>query len=235
MKTALEHSSRVSIELSNRCPNARLHRKCPLNLMQKTPETLSAYMVNDVLDTLGRHCFEKRIALHSMSEPLADPRLFMFIERARKECPKADIYICTNGYFLTQAMVDELIIAGMTTLYISIYSKPEYERLSKLHIAVEHKLSRLGFDNRLDYYDVGQKGKGNNCCHGPRREIIVGRDGTVTACCIDWRHVHSFGNLHDEKIEEVGKVPALIKTHEAMMSHAKPMPLCKTCGRRKAP
>ena len=114
-----EHTSRISIELSNLCNYARIHKKCPLNLVE-TPVILPAKIVFDVLETLERYNFQGIIAFHTYNEPLIDPRLFQFIEFARKACPHSDIFILTNGYYLTQTLADELVDSGVSKIIISV-------------------------------------------------------------------------------------------------------------------
>lgn len=79
-------TKRVSIELSNLCNYASIHKKCPINKI-KSPIILSSKIVYSIFNTLKKFSFSGQIAFHTYNEPLIDPRLFKFIEVAKKSCP----------------------------------------------------------------------------------------------------------------------------------------------------
>lgn len=75
--------SGVSIMLSNLCNYACIHEKCPAHFIREK-EIVSSKNVKAVIDELGDMGFDGRLSFHIYNEPMIDPRLFWFIEYAKK-------------------------------------------------------------------------------------------------------------------------------------------------------
>jgi len=227
-KDILIHTTRITLELSNLCNYAQIHKKCPLNIAGE-PEILPKEIVFDVLNFLEKHNFSGQIAFHNYCEPLMDPRLFKFVEYARNACPYADIYICTNGYYLNQVLADELVAAGVSSILVSAYSRSEFERLSKIKIDIPFRVWRAQLDDRLDLYEAKVNDIGKPC-FAPLNEIIIAREGCISLCCLDWRRVYRFGNLHEQKFEQVMSSGQLQAVYERLSKGDRFLDLCKRCG-----
>ena len=224
----LKYTSRVSIELSNLCNYAEIHKKCPLNLVTE-PTILPAKIVYGVLDTLKQNDFQGIIAYHTYNEPLMDPRLFTFIEYAHDACPKSEIYICTNGYYLNQILLDELIDSGVSKIHVSAYSKSEYKRLSNLKSSIPFDVEMMKMDDRLHLYET----KENNTktpCYAPLNEIIIAREGCISLCCLDWQRLYTYGNLYEQTLEEVIRSGELHAVYKRLSKGERFLPICKKCG-----
>ena len=223
-----KHTSRVSIELSNLCNYAGIHKKCPLHLVDE-PIILPAKIVFDVLETLGCHNFRGTIAFHTYSEPLLDPRLFKFIEFARKACSHSEVYICTNGYYLDQTLAEELVDSGVSKIRVSAYFRSELERLSKVKLSIPFSVELTQLDDRLHLYEA-EENDTRKPCFAPLNEIIVAREGCISLCCLDWRRLYAFGNLGKQTFEEVMRSGELQVVYERLSRGDRFLPLCKRCG-----
>lgn len=178
-----KNTYRVSIELSNRCNYAKIHKKCPLNLVDE-PIILPAKIVFDILDTLDRYNFQGEIAFHNYNEPLIDPRLFKFIEYARQGFPQREIYICTNGFYLNQTLLDELVESGVSNVRVSAYSKREYQRLSQIKAQIPLSVEMTSLDDRLKLYESKEKRPGNRALRPSMRLLLPERRVSVCAALI---------------------------------------------------
>ncbi len=223
----LDDTSRVSIELSNLCNYASWHKKCPLHNI-RDPVILPARIVRSVLSTLGEYNFQGVIAFHTYNEPLIDPRLFQFIDTARRECPRSSVHICSNGFYLTQTLAEELVAVGTASIRVSAYTRDEEERLSKIRVRIPYVVAFTKLDDRLALYDRPEK---QSCkpCGAPLNEIIVGCDGRISLCCLDWRRDHSFGDLHVQAFEDILRSGELQRVYERLSKGDRFLPLCKRC------
>jgi len=81
------------------------------------------------------------VKLNFRGEPLLYPYLIEVIQHAKK-LGYVDIMINTNGMLLTKSMLDDLSIAGLTTLIVSVDSmiKAHYK---KIHNATDAQFKRL--------------------------------------------------------------------------------------------
>lgn len=194
----IDHIDRVTFQLSNRCPRAREHPNCPASLCaDKPPENMSAALVRDVLDTLGRHDFDGALAFHSFSEPLADPHLFFYIEHAKQTCPRCHICLYTSGWNLDAAMLTDLRCAGVGTLRVTAYSESEHERLGDL-LEGPHKmgiwLKRCDWVPLLDQYTRAPAAHEERC-HAPLTDVCITASGKIGLCCRDWEHKYDLVDL----------------------------------------
>lgn len=223
-----KYTSRISIELSNLCNYAEIHKKCPLNLVTE-PTILPAKIVLSVLDNLKRNDFKGIIAFHTYNEPLIDPRLFKFIEYAHNVCPDNEIYICTNGFYLNQTLLDELVDSGVSKVQVSAYSKMEFKRLSKLKSSISFNVGMQELDDRLHLYER----KENNTtkpCYAPLNEIIIAREGCISLCCLDWQRLHTYGNLYEQTLEEIIRAGELHAVYNRLSKGDRFLPICNKCG-----
>lgn len=221
------HTKRISLELSNSCPYAGIHKKCPLSLVDE-PVILPAEIVYDVLVTLGRHSFRGIIAFHTYNEPLVDPRLFQFIEFARKICPHSDLFIFTNGCYLNQTLADELVSSGVSRIRVSAYSRSELKRLSKIKLDITFSIKLEKLDDRLHLYEAEER-LSSKPCFAPLNEIIIAREGCITLCCLDWKRLYTFGDLRKQTFEEVVQSGELQAVYAKLSKGDRFLPLCKRC------
>lgn len=223
----LEKIKRVSIELSNLCNYATLHKKCPLHLVVK-PIILSQQIVYHVLDFLSYHDFTGKIAFHTYNEPGIDPRLFLFIKYARDKCPKSYIFLMSNGYYLDQNLLDDYKSTGLDEIIISAYTESEYARISALNPSVKLTINKCQLDERLNLY---QRNEINikKPCHAPLNELIITREGNVGLCCLDWKREVIFGDLHKETIEIILNKENLLNTYEELSHGLRKHNICRRC------
>lgn len=227
-----EHTKRICLELSNRCPWARFHKRCPLHQERgKPPAILPASIVYHVLDTMREHDYKGMIYFHLFNEPLIDPRLFRFIETTRTACPDVFIHITTNGWYLNQTLLGELAAAGVGRVRVSCYTDAEHKRLKALRPG---KMQYVPFRQRalmtglLPAYDAPMR-RNKQRCYAPLQEICVGRDGLVHLCCRDWQHRYSFGDLHTQTLEEILQSEKVQNTYKRLSVGDRFLDICRRC------
>jgi len=221
-------TTRITFELSNICNYSLFHKKCPL-FLENEKIILPSKIVYAVLDELGRYNYKGQIAYHNYNEPLIDPRLFKFIEHSKIKCPDSEIYFSTNGFYLNQIMVDELIEIGLNRLHISAYSKNEYKRLKRINIRIPHSVELVSLDERLNKVCNSSNSNNKNPCLAPFNEIIINRDAKISLCCLDWQRRYSFGDLHNQTLEEIMRDGNLINIYNRLSRGDRFLDICKRC------
>jgi 2-deoxy-scyllo-inosamine dehydrogenase (SAM-dependent) len=224
------YTKRVSIELSNLCNYASAHKKCPLHL-EKEHVILSRKVVEKVIDSMAKNHFDGTIAFHTYNEPMIDPRLFMFIQYAKKKCPKSKAIVMSNGYYFNQTIADELVEIGVDHIYMTAYSANDRKRLEKIQIDIPYSIQKSELDDRLNLYDRQLPAtKDTTPCYAPLNEIIVTRKGQVSLCCLDWNRKHCFGNLYNEELENVILQSDIATVYSMLSEGHKEFAICKSCG-----
>jgi MoaA/NifB/PqqE/SkfB family radical SAM enzyme len=74
---------------------------------------LPSKIYHRIINKLGEINFSGVLLYHRYNEPLMDPRLSAFISYARHKLYYSYLRAYTNGYYLTQEIVDDLSESGM--------------------------------------------------------------------------------------------------------------------------
>jgi hypothetical protein len=250
----LQHTHRVSLELSNLCNLARAHIRCPAHYVQHA-QVLPAHVVEDVLDTLGRAGFGagKYIAFHLYNEPLLDPRLVAFIEHARARCPEAGIILWSNGWYLTETIARELAAAGVTHFMLSAYSRGAQDRFRALrlhlhenlgaclqdgHLPVYFRIRRCSrLDDRMQMISPPEESD-SRPCHQPLSDLTIRASGSLGLCCYDWAEKRVFGNLNRQPFADclAAQFADLMALYQNLSRGIRDLPVCQACHfpRRRA-
>lgn len=229
MENPFQYTARVTFELSNLCNYAVFHQSCPLH-RETTHLILPQKIVNGVLDCLQKYRFQGIIAFHNYNEPLIDPRLFLFIKTAKEKCPQCSILIWTNGYYLNQVIMDELVEFGVTQIIVTAYNEAEFERISALQTGISLEVKRAYFDDRLNLYDKEPVTEDLRPCHAPLHDILITRDAKVGLCCFDWKRQHCFGDLNEANLEQIIFESDLLSVYRELSAGRRIFDICKVCG-----
>ena len=197
----LDGIRQVQIELSNQCPLAYQHPKCPAHWV-KEPKTLPSKIVWEVLRTLEYADYDGEVMFSIYNEPLTDPRLTDFLEGLKLGAPHASAYIITNGYGLDQNLLDALVEAGAQRVLANGYTEKEAERLSAFKAKCKYRVRHDTLDDRMEMYDREPLDL-DWPCRAPLRNLAIWHTGEVGLCCRDWKRSGVFGNLHTQSLEAI--------------------------------
>jgi len=250
----LQHTQRVSLELSNLCNLARAHPRCPAHHVRQAL-VLPAAVVEDVLDTLGAAGFSagRYIAFHLYNEPLLDPRLSAFVRHARMQCPSAGIILWSNGWYLTETIAHELVAAGVTHIMLSAYSRRAQEGFEALRRRLQESLAAGVRDGRLPvYFRIRRCSRLDDRmqmisppqepdarpCYQPLSDLTIRADGSLGLCCYDWAEQKVFGNLNRQRFADclAGQHSQLTALYRDLSRGIRHLPVCQACHfpRRRA-
>jgi len=233
MNDIIKSIKRVSFELSNLCNYAAIHPQCPASKV-KRPIFLSQRKIFHVLYSLYAWGFSGTIAWYIYSEPTIDPRLIKLVDYAKHLWnKKIKQRIVTNGAYLDQTLLDELIEAGITYFKVDCYKTPDFERARILKPKREierFKITMKSLDDRMNLYDLPAKNL-TIPCYAPYADIQIKCDGRIALCAIDWKTTISFGSLEDESFEEIVWSPAMLKTYAKLKEGKRTLDVCSRCNR----
>lgn len=233
MNEIVKSIKRVSFELSNLCNYAAIHPQCPASKV-KRPIFLSQMKIFHVLYTLFAWGFKGTIAWYIYNEPTIDPRLIKLVDYTSHLFDgNIKQRIVTNGAYLDQTLLDELLTAGITYFKIDCYTPRDLHHARELKPKKEidkFKVTKKGLDDRLNLYDLPAKNL-TIPCFAPYADIQVKCDGRIVLCAIDWRSTIVFGNLANERFEDILRSPAMLKTYEKLRVGERTLDVCSRCNR----
>ena len=233
MNDIIKSIKRVSFELSNLCNYAAIHPQCPASKV-KMPIFLSQAKVLHVLSTLFEGGFNGVVAWYIYSEPTIDPRLMKFIDyTSRLWRKKIRQRIVTNGAYLDQVLLDELLAAGITYFKIDCYAPRDLEWSKQLKPKTEiekFKVTRKSLDDRLNLYNLPAKNL-KASCGAPYSDIQVKCTGHIALCAIDWKSTVTFGDLANESFEKILRSPEMIKIGKKLTAGDRTLDVCSRGNR----
>ena len=230
----LKYTNRVSIELSNICNYSQYHLKCPLNKASDKKEILPLEIIEKILTEISFYNFSGTISYHTYNEPLIDPRLFYIIAMAKNKCPKAKIYILSNGFYFNQTLANELVKIGVDRIDITAYSVKEFERLKKIEIDKPYSIFLSAkvddLDDRLEIYEKYKEIENiSKPCYNVLNDIIITNDAKIDLCCLDWKREHCFGDLKKQSIKQIIKETEIYNIFLNLASGKRENIICKNC------
>lgn len=224
----------ISIETYGIC-----NRKCEFCFNDdKFPKRETGVMKKElwkkIMDELAEIKFSGRISPHFYGEPLLDRRLPELMEYARKKCPKSYIQIYSNGDFLNEVILKNLVKRGVDHFLITNYDdkeKPEIGMLKKKYSI------HMTFQSYKDFEKVDRAGKIfgrkkilNNPCLRPSSQVVINWKGDVILCCQDFYAIHSFGNIGEKSLMEIWNSKEFRDCRDKLSSgKRREVDLCKNC------
>jgi hypothetical protein len=228
----LQHTRRVTLQLSNLCNYSGIHDRCPVHTFE-TVEILPRRIINNVLDDLAVMEFAGEICYHVYNEPGIDPRLSAIIQQTARVAGLRP-HLWTNGWYLTDVLARELIDCGLQILTVSAYGQENLDRLAWVTaLPIETHLSKA----RLLESVMRREGSPERWrpCYAPLCDITVRASGHVGICCLDYAEELRLGDLNewsfarwlDEEFE------GLARLRDDLASRRRAYPVCQRCERRR--
>lgn len=230
-KDLYHNISEVAIMLSNLCNYARLHPQCPACHI-KDKEIMPGSKVYQIMDELAGDGYEGSICFHIYNEPTIDPRLFMFIQYAKKKMPNCKVRVYSNGYYLNQMMVEEFHDVGVDVLITTGYGIEEYERLISFDVSYPYSVEWGCLDERMDWYNeenIGQKLISPQC-YTFLNQVCIYSNGEIGTCCLDYRTPYKMGNIFETPLKDILNSRELIAFQDELINGDRSrFSLCSNC------
>lgn len=124
------------------CPNAIVDRHSTRNFMDDA-------IFSNVVKQLGDIGYSGRIAIHRYNEPLADrDYTIKRIKEIKLYIPLSQVFVFTNGDFLTKEIIQELKEAGVSNILVSSHSMENDSEFESVLNRQQTSLDKLGLPYR---------------------------------------------------------------------------------------
>ena len=233
MNEIIKLIKKVSFELSNMCNYAAIHPQCPASKV-RYPIFLKQETILRVLNNLFAWGYKETISWYGYNEPTIDPRLIKLVEHT-SHLWKGNIKqrIVSNGEYLDQTLLNELLAAGITYFKIDSYNPRIFKRARSFRVKKKidkFKVVEKTLDDRIDLYDLPPNDLAVPC-YAPYADIQIRCSGQITLCVIDWRSTVVFGDLNLQSFEEILRSPAMLRTYERLKKGERFHDVCSRCNR----
>ncbi len=233
------------------CPNSIYDRG-----LIKNKKLMDERLFSKIIDELSELKFSGQIRFSFYGEPLLDERLEVFVKYVKDKLPKVDIFIFTNGDFLTLDLYkrlskngvdffimtqhDEIMSLTMKELLKNFhkvpYSKKDFfhqyaYRLNGYDTTILHKhIKRMKLCNRGGLLkNIKPKKRTHLKCFLPTNGVVINHAGNVILCCDDYLGSIKFGNLKNESILEIWQKENFKKIRKELREGILRLEICKKC------
>ena len=250
--------SSIEISLNGAC-NRRCEF-CPRVSKKEYPNLYQSLDFSDfkkMIGDLNKIHFEGRISFSGFCEPLLTKNINDYIQLIRKELPKVNIDMVSNGDVITKKnfkkVLENLFGSGLDTIRLSLYDGPHQvdyfqDIKKKLKLNDDQLITRkryLGPEESFGITLCNRAGsvklkKGNldikpletslnKACYIPFHKILIDYDGTVLMCANDWKKENPLGNIKHESIIDIWCNEISQKTRARLMNKDRSQNPCNKC------
>lgn len=245
----------VSIEISAFCN--RTCSYCPNHFTPRAPvDFMPLELFDIVLNRLKDANWVGPVSYAFLGEPMLDKRLPALVRRTKDILPGALPRIYTNGDFMTEPLLKELIAAGVFNLVvvrhppfsdewdrrvIPLITDRRYKHLFTYNgtLKIRKASEPTIVDDSTHYMQTHPFGGGNenpdivymSCPHIKGNYTIL-RNGDVVQCCLSWDRQPVMGNLRHEGMIEIWNKPIFREIRNDVMYKKVKTPKmdkCKAC------
>ena len=200
-------------------------------------------LLDEIFNQLGQIRFRGIFSPHMYGEPLLDPRIVNIVSNISKLNAKPKIV--TNGDYLTIKLLDELIDAGLSILYISKHS-PKLSSVARESIDYLNTKQNRGIEIKvLDFYSdfknernmLGNRGGNLDIKTKKKPPImcpyvlypVIDVNGCLVLCCQDFNSDYQLGNVFERHISEIWNDPMNVAIMKNIFLSKFDLAICKNC------
>ena len=201
-----------------------------------------------IIDELSEIKYKGKISPYYYGEPFLDKRLSEMISYAKKKCPYSYIQLNSNGDFLTEKLLLDLIENGVDKILVTNYGKVGIPKNTpKINIEKENKrleylynkypqFLRLRGWKAIDF--VNRRGlvfkrpnlRKNDPCLYPSYQLVIDWKGDVLLCCNDYYAEFVMGNAAKESILDIWKTQRFKNFRDVLKSGKREkIKICADC------
>ena len=221
---------------------------CPKSNSDIAPDTfqkMSRKIIDNIYDQLRKINFKGTISLCGYGEPLLHKDLNYIV---KKLSAISNVEVITNGDVLSPKILQDLYIAKVSKVLISMYDGPEQinkfeEMRRKANVPDEmlilrdrwyDKLNDFGvkLTNRAGTVKTGEQAEVNLSakCFYPAYQFLIDWNGDVFLCPQDWQRRVTMGNVMQETIFEIWTGKIITKFRKNLLSGKRCSSPCSSCN-----
>ena len=221
---------------------------CPKSNSDIAPDTfqkMSRKIIDNIYDQLRKINFKGTISLCGYGEPLLHKDLNYIV---KKLSAISNVEVITNGDVLSPKILQDLYIAKVSKVLISMYDGPEqinkFEEIRrKANVPDEmlilrdrwyDKLNDFGvkLTNRAGTVKTGEQAEVNLSakCFYPAYQFLIDWNGDVFLCPQDWQRRVTMGNVMQETIFEIWTGKIITNFRKNLLSGKRCSSPCSSCN-----
>lgn len=232
-------------ELCNRtchfCPrhDPKIYPNKNLHMSEETVKLLSAQLKNIK--------YKNKIIWSGNGEPLLNKSLLNLIKIISNDNPQLRVHeLHTNGDTLSKDLINNLYLAGINHIMVSIYDGEEsfkkFTRLFDKYDPSIYTLRKSYYDN-LDLTNFTNRGGttklnshlkfNKNKCYLPFYKLFIDWNGDIMLCCEDWRKITKDIlklNINTHSIEEIWMSKLFNEYRKKLKNGDRSLNPCNSCN-----
>ena len=206
---------------------------------------MSRKLIQKIKEELQEINFKGAIALCGYGEPMLHKDI-NWIVKTLSEIAKVEII--TNGDVLTSKKIQDLYLAGVSKILISMYDGPEqivkFETMTKdANVPKDIIILRdrwynadsdfgVKLTNRAGTIETGNQlsNKIFTKCFYPAYQFIIDWNGDIFLCPQDWQRRVTMGNMMQEKILDIWSGKIMAKFRKKLIEGKRDCSPCNKCN-----
>jgi len=221
---------------------------CPKSNSDIAPDTfqkMSRKIIDNIYDQLRKINFKGTISLCGYGEPLLHKDLNYIV---KKLSAISNVEVITNGDVLSPKILQDLYIAKVSKVLISMYDGPEQinkfeEMRRKANVPDEMLILRdrwydkqndfgVKLTNRAGTVKTGEQAEVNLSakCFYPAYQFLIDWNGDVFLCPQDWQRRVTMGNVMQETIFEIWTGKIITNFRKNLLSGKRCSSPCSSCN-----
>ena len=221
---------------------------CPKSEELVAPDTyqsMTRSLIEKIHNELKEMKFTGAIALCGYGEPMLHKDINWIV---KKLSSVASVEIITNGDVLTSKKIQDLYLAGVSKVLISMYDGPEqiekFETLTKkANVPKDTIILRdrwynadsdfgVKLTNRAGTMETGNQ-KPNDFyskCFYPTYQFLIDWNGDIFLCPQDWQRRVTMGNMMQENLFEIWTGKIITKFRKRLLDGKRDCSPCNKCN-----
>jgi radical SAM protein with 4Fe4S-binding SPASM domain len=227
------------------------NRKCSFcpkaddSVAPDTHQKMTRKIIDEIHDQLLEIHFSGTISLCGYGEPLLHKDISYIV---KKLANVSKVEVITNGDVLSSKRLQELYLADVSKVLVSMYDGPEQiekfkDMAKKANVPDDLMILRdrwydqyndfgVKLTNRAGTIKTGDQVKLDKykTCYYPTYQLLVDWNGNVYLCPQDWQRKVSMGNIMQETIYQIWTGSSLTKYRKNLLSGKRCNSPCKECN-----
>lgn len=237
MEKTLPLFSAIAIQTNSLC-----NLRCPFCLYGQyvdynSEEIIATELVEKIFTELAALQYRGRVALYNLNEPLTDPRIVSFLQKAHEKIPQAFHFFSTNGVLLNQDLLDDILA------YTDLVRINQYSHLP----ALDYHDKKFDMRDKQNFFEMANSNRGGNLaglpsanaighgiCANPFGQLVIMPPGVAVLCCADGFRQMVMGDIRHQSLEEIWYGSAFQFVREKLANNRRhELVLCGQCNIEK--
>ena len=211
---------------------------CPSTEMKRKPHTMGSKLYEQIIQQLVDIDYAGEIGLNLQSDPFVIQDVIWRVNFAASKCPKATVFLSTNGLALTQEKYHAVLKQPNVRMLINDYSQDGRKikevkswnrtRTEKKRTFLVNKIEPNSVTN-VSYFKSAFVLPLGQFCVAPFIQLCVGPQGEGVACCLDWkRYYEDGGDANEQSLKEIWGNSRMHIMRQNLLNNMR-IGLCESC------